>query len=88
MTERKLARVVLIDNVSSIEKADLIDSATVGGWNVVIKKNEFKVGQKAVYFEIDSMIPIEEEKFSFFMLSFKKSLSVHGSGKENVNYIE
>lgn len=65
MTERKLARVVLIDNVSSIEKADLIDSATVGGWNVVIKKNEFKVGQKAVYFEIDSMIPIEEEKFSF-----------------------
>ena len=38
MTERKLARVVLIDNVSSIEKADLIDSATVGGWNVVIKK--------------------------------------------------
>lgn len=65
MSERKLARIVTIDSVSPIEGADLIESAQVGGWNVVIKKSEFKVGEKVVYCEIDSMLPTEDSPFSF-----------------------
>ena len=54
---RKLATIRKIDSIGPIEGADAIEVAQVGGWKVVIKKNEFKVGDLAVYFEIDSWIP-------------------------------
>ena len=54
---RKLARIVRIDEVNPIPDADAIEVATVGGWKVVVKKNEYKAGELAVYFEIDSWIP-------------------------------
>ena len=31
--------------------------ATVNGWKVVVKKNEFKAGDKIVFLEIDSWVP-------------------------------
>ena len=55
---RKLARVEEITNIQPIENADAIELASVKGWNVVIKKGEFKKGDKCVYFEIDSFLPI------------------------------
>ncbi len=54
---RKLASIRKIDAIQPIENADAIEVATVGGWKVVVKKNEFTVGELAVYFEIDSWIP-------------------------------
>lgn len=63
--ERKLASVRRIDDVLPIENADAIECAVVGGWNVVIKKGEFKVGDLAVYFEIDSWMPKELAPFLF-----------------------
>lgn len=54
---RKLASIRKIDAIRPIDGADAIECATVGGWNVVIKKGEFAVGDLAVYFEIDSWIP-------------------------------
>jgi RNA ligase (TIGR02306 family) len=54
---RKLASIRLIDNVEPIPNADAIEVCTVGGWKVVSKKNEFKIGDKAIYCEIDSWIP-------------------------------
>jgi len=60
---RKLATIRKIDTVSSIEGADAIDVATIGGWKVVVKKGEFKTGDLAVYFEIDSWIPTELAPF-------------------------
>jgi RNA ligase (TIGR02306 family) len=56
---RKLASVRKIDAIVAIEGADAIEVAIVGGWKVVVKKNEFAVGDLAVYFEIDSWIPTE-----------------------------
>jgi len=40
--ERKLATVKKITNIRPIEGADMIELATVGGWNVVVGKD---VGQ-------------------------------------------
>lgn len=57
MSERVMARVVRVDAINPIEGADKIDLAQIGGWKVVVKKDEFQVGQLAVYCEIDSWIP-------------------------------
>ena len=62
--KRALAYTVLIDEVNQIEGADNIALATVGGWKVIVKKEEFKPGDVAVFFEIDSKLP-EEERYAF-----------------------
>lgn len=61
---RELVYVVKIDNILPIEGADRVELACVGGWRIMVKKNQFKVGDYAIYFEIDSKVP-EEEPFMF-----------------------
>ena len=60
---RKLATVRKIDALEPIDGADLIETAVIGGWKVVVKKGEFTVGELATYFEIDSWIPTELAPF-------------------------
>lgn len=62
--KRALAYTVEVDIVDPIEGADNIALATVGGWKVIVKKNEFVPGDLAVFFEIDSKLP-EEERYAF-----------------------
>ena len=54
---RKLATIEEILDIQPIENADAIEVATIKGWQVVVQKNSFKIGEKVVYFEIDSLIP-------------------------------
>lgn len=63
--DRKLARIVVIDKVVEHPNADRLELAIVGGWQCVIKKGEYKGGDKAVYCEIDSMLPIDYPAFNF-----------------------
>lgn len=58
MSERKLASIQKIIDIQPIEGADAIEVATVNSWQVVVKKNEFNIGDLVVYFEIDSWMPI------------------------------
>ena len=60
---RKLASIRRIADIQPIEGADAIVVATVDGWKVVVKKNEFNVGDLAIYAEIDSWIPHELAPF-------------------------
>ena len=64
---RKLASIVEISKVSPIEGADKLEVAEmVGkGWKVVIQKDEFHPGDLAVYFEIDSFLDPNDERYSF-----------------------
>ena len=62
--ERKLATIAKIDELHPIPEADAIERAVIRGWNVVVKKGEFKVGDLCVYCEIDSLLP-EREEFEF-----------------------
>jgi len=55
--KRKLASVQQIDNFICIENANQIELAVVMGWQVVVKKDEFRLGEKIVFFEIDSVLP-------------------------------
>lgn len=65
MAERALAHVEQIVDIQPIQGADRIEVATVLGWKVVVKKNEFKVGDKIVYIEIDSKVPADNPYFEF-----------------------
>jgi RNA ligase (TIGR02306 family) len=62
--ERKLASIQKITALREIPNADNIECATILGWQVVVQKGEFKVGDFAIYCEIDSLIP-DIEIFSF-----------------------
>lgn len=63
--ERELAYVVLIDGIEPIEGYDRVETAIVGGWHVIVQKGQFKVGDPAIYFEIDSRVPSDRECFAF-----------------------
>lgn len=54
---RKLATVVEIKEILNHPDADMLEIVPVRGWKIVVKKGEFKVGDKAIYCEIDSMMP-------------------------------
>ena len=41
--KRKLVSIQTIDDIQPIENADNIEVASVGGWNIVIRKGEFNV---------------------------------------------
>lgn len=64
---RKLARIVKIDAIQPIPNADAIEIAKVGGWNVVVKKADFSVGDVAVYFEIDTFLPEGNAAWQFLV---------------------
>ena len=65
--QRKLVTVRTIDAVNPIPDADAIEVATIGGWNVVVKKGEVKAGDKCVYFEIDSFLPTGNPAWQFLV---------------------
>lgn len=61
---RKLASIQRIKALEPIEGADTIEKATVLGWQLVVKKGDFKVGDNVVYCEIDSVMP-DKPEFEF-----------------------
>jgi len=74
MSDRALATIRRISDVQPIEGADRIEVATVDGWQVVVKKGEFSVGDLGVYFEIDSFLPVDE-RYEFLRKSSYKKFS-------------
>lgn len=54
---RKLATIRQITELKTHPNADALDIAIVDGWQCVVKRGDFEVRQKIVYFEIDSWIP-------------------------------
>lgn len=61
---RTLASIQRIKALAPIVGADAIEKATVLGWQLVVKKGEFQVGDLAVYCEIDSLLP-DRPEFEF-----------------------
>lgn len=72
---RELAYVVIIDNVTPIEGYDRVELAHVGGWTIVVGKDEFRAGDPAIYFEIDSKLP-EIEPFTNMEFLAKKHYKI------------
>lgn len=62
--QRELAYIVQIDEIKPIPNYDRVEYARTGGWWVIVKKEQFQIGDLAIYFEIDSKTP-ETEPFKF-----------------------
>lgn len=61
---RELAYVVKVDDIRPIAGRDRVECAVVGGWTIMVRKDQFKPGDLGIYFEIDSQVP-EKEPFMF-----------------------
>lgn len=61
---RKLASIKAISSILPIEGKDKIVLAMVDGWSVIVRKDEFQVGDRCVYIEIDSVLP-DKPEFEF-----------------------
>lgn len=66
---RKLARIVEIDDVVKHPNADALELAIVGGWQLCVKMGEYKKGDRAIYCEIDSLLPLDNVKLFGFLES-------------------
>lgn len=63
--ERALAYLVTIDEIRPIPNYDRVEHARVGGWWCIVQKDQFNVGDKALYIEVDSRVPSNDERFTF-----------------------
>ncbi|KAF5237386.1 hypothetical protein FANTH_10831 [Fusarium anthophilum] len=61
---RKLVTVRHVSAITAVPRADRIAAATVDGWTCVVPVNVFKVGDRAVFFEIDSLLPAKDPRFA------------------------
>lgn len=61
---RKLASIQQISALHPIEGKDRIEQAIVLGWQVIVRKGEYNVGDKTIFVEPDSVLP-EVPEFEF-----------------------
>lgn len=71
---RRLATVQQISELRPIEGADAIEVARINGWDVVVKKGDFKTDEMVVFCEVDSFLPIQPE-YEFLRKSSYKKMS-------------
>lgn len=67
---RKLAHVVMVGGIDPIPGYDRVELATVLGWTVMVRKDQFKPYDLGIYIEIDSLVPATEtfkfmEKYNY-----------------------
>lgn len=63
--ERELCYAVRVTDITPIEGADKVELAHINGWHIMVKKDDYKVGDLAIYFEIDSLLPMTNPAFDF-----------------------
>ena len=64
--KRALAYVTTLEEIKPIEGYDRVEYGRVGGWWCIIPKSDsMQVGDKVVYFEVDSKVPSADERFAF-----------------------
>lgn len=80
---RQLASIQTVNTVEPIPGADAIERIRILGWWVVVKKGDYRPGDRLVYCEIDSLLP-EWPEFEFLRPSSFKPAQTDGSGAETL----
>lgn len=65
MSDRILVSIERIQDIRPIPDADNIVVAKIKGWDIVVGKDDFKVDDECLYFEIDSLLDVEDPRFAF-----------------------
>lgn len=82
MSDRALVHVEKIIAIDPIPGADKIEVATVLGWQCVVTKGKFKVGDLGCYIEVDSIVPpipyflfMEPRRYRVKTIKLRKQIS-------------
>jgi RNA ligase (TIGR02306 family) len=76
---RALATIQRVKAIEPIPNSDFLELAHIMGWQCVIKKGEFKIGELGVYFEVDSFLPIDP-RYEFLRASSFRENDDNGKG--------
>ena len=63
--KRALAYFTTVDEIRPIPNYDRVEHVRTKGWWCICPIGQFHVGDKAVYFEIDSLVPPKDPRFAF-----------------------
>lgn len=74
-----LAQVVRVTSIQPIDGADRIEVATVLGWQVVVGKGEFQVGELAIYFSIGGVLDKNNVNTAFLEGKVLKTKKIRGA---------
>ena len=83
---RKLVSVQKVSNLYPIAGADQIEMARVLGWELVVKKGEFKPGDLCVYGEIDSIFPSDNPNFAHLEGKHIKTIKLRGQISQGIAF--
>jgi RNA ligase (TIGR02306 family) len=70
----KLSTLETISELKPIEGADAIEIAVIGGWECVVKKNEFEVNEICIYVPPDTLVDTDKSHFAFLASKNKSNL--------------
>lgn len=56
---KAIVEVIKIDNVNTHPNADALEIVNVGGYQIIVKKDGFKVGDLGLFISVDSIVPDE-----------------------------
>lgn len=76
--ERALATIETVVAIDPIPDADAIEAATIRGWKIVVKKGAHAAGDRIIYVEIDSALPLADPRFADLAPRGEKTIDVHG----------
>lgn len=85
---RKLVTVETISTVEPIVNADALEKATIRGWQVVTRLGEFSPGDRCVYFEIDSALPLNDDRFTFLAPRGRTTINKGTSDERDVHRLK
>lgn len=81
---RHLVTIQSIADLQPIPEADAIEKAKVKDWWVVVKKDQFKIGDLCIYHEIDSYLPVTPDYDFLLKGNAPKKMMVDGNEKEGI----
>jgi RNA ligase (TIGR02306 family) len=76
---RALATIQRVKAVTPLINSDFLDVAQVMGWQCVVKKGAFSEGDLGVYFEVDSLLPLDA-RYEFLRESSFRQNEDNGAG--------
>ena len=75
--KRKMSTMRKVDSVTPIDGADRIEAVHVDGWTVVDQKGLWHAGDYCVFYEIDSFLPTNDDRYRFLAQFGEKTMMVY-----------